>query len=360
MGLVYEDQVDRKINFGVSLKHPTYIWDIAAEMIGSDMRFKTGTEAFLFKKLLQEKVLVRGGLNIGSRDYRNLGVGFGYHDSGYSIDYSFLYPLSGLDVSGSHQISFTFARGKAYLSDAEKQREKNGAVSIGGSGPAGESGGDAGKPSGSIGSGVSEEKIRQADELVGKARQDIVAGMYQNAYDKLLMADKIINNNQEVKEMIKRIGPIADIASSVVSADDKGRLIRMSVTKYLKNEPEALEFMTYAHQVWPDDEILTNIREVFARFLPDNSPNQKVIPGVSILDQWSQDSLDLIRSGKFVQAINVLQKIVDIQPNNVTALTRMGSAYWVMGKKDLARKYWSKVLVIDPNNAEIKQFFNNK
>ena len=361
MGLKYVDKVDRKINFGVSLKRPTYIWDMAVAMIGNDIRFKTGTEAFLFKKFLQEKVLVRGGFNLGSRDYRNLGVGFGYRDNGYSIDYSFLYPLSGIDVSGSHQISLTFAFGKSYLPEIEKRSENRDSLSIGGSGSSSdESGKDAGKSSGNIGNGLTDEKIRQADELIAKARQDIAAGMYQNGYDKLVLSDKIVNNNQEIKEMIKRIGPIANIVSSVVSADDKGRLIRMSVNRFLKNETEALEFMTYAHQVWPDDVMLTNIREVFVQFLPDNAPNQKVLPGVSILDQWSQDSLDLIRSGKFVQAIGTLQKIIDIQPNNVNALTRMGSAYWVMGKKDLARKYWSKVLEVDPKNTDIKQFYNNK
>jgi len=339
MGLKYEDKIDRKVNFGISLKRQTYIWDMAVAMVGKDFRVKTGAEAFLFQKLLQEKVLMRGGINFGSRDYRNLSVGFGYRDSGYSIDYSFLYPFSGMSVSGSHQISLNFSWGKPFLFEGEKQKEKKDNISI----------------SGNL---TDEEKLRESDELIAKAREDISAGLYQSGLDKLIMADKIVENNQEVKEMIKRVGPIVNVVPIVVYTDEKGRLIRVSVDKFLKNEAEALEFMTYAHQVWPDDSVITNIREVFVRFLPDNSPNQKVVPGVNILDQWLQDSLDLIRNGRYVQAIGVLQKTIDVQPGNITALTRMGSSYWAMDKKDLARKYWLKVLSIDPNNTEVKEFLN--
>lgn len=49
-----------------------------------------------------------------------------------------------------------------------------------------------------------------------------------------------------------------------------------------------------------------------------------------------------------------------MEPHNVLALTRMGSAYYAMGQKSEARRYWEKALKLDPQNNVIKQFLREK
>ena len=54
------------------------------------------------------------------------------------------------------------------------------------------------------------------------------------------------------------------------------------------------------------------------------------------------------------------RQVLDLEPSNVLALTRMGSAYWVMGAKDTARKLWQEAQKLDPSNPELQEFIKLK
>ncbi len=51
------------------------------------------------------------------------------------------------------------------------------------------------------------------------------------------------------------------------------------------------------------------------------------------------------------QAIEINQKILDINPNNTPALNRLGMALFKQGKKAVAKKYFNQVLKIDSSNS---------
>ena len=50
------------------------------------------------------------------------------------------------------------------------------------------------------------------------------------------------------------------------------------------------------------------------------------------------------------------QDILDLEPNNETALEIMGSSFYLMDQKDKARVIWEKVLEINPDNKMVKNF----
>jgi Flp pilus assembly protein TadD len=95
---------------------------------------------------------------------------------------------------------------------------------------------------------------------------------------------------------------------------------------------------------------------LISREFPETASELRILPGITIIDQLLQDALDFIRNGRFIQAISTLQRVLQLEPDNIPALTRMGSAYWAMEKKDIARKNWRRVLELDPGNTEVHQF----
>ena len=49
-------------------------------------------------------------------------------------------------------------------------------------------------------------------------------------------------------------------------------------------------------------------------------------------------------------AINKCEQVLRIDPNNVTAIGRMGAAFFLLGEKDKAITLWKRALELEPNN----------
>ena len=60
-----------------------------------------------------------------------------------------------------------------------------------------------------------------------------------------------------------------------------------------------------------------------------------------------------------VQGISRAQDVLDLEPNNATALEIMGSAFFLMDQKDKAVAVWRRVLEIDPNNRSVREFLQS-
>jgi len=87
---------------------------------------------------------------------------------------------------------------------------------------------------------------------------------------------------------------------------------------------------------------------------------QRVLPNMTLVDQRLQEALEYMYDDKHISAITLCQEVLELEPDNVLALTRMGSAYWGMGYDDAARSAWKKALSLDPNNEALKQFLNQE
>jgi len=69
-----------------------------------DLNLYAGGEKWFFSKMLG----IRGGIGIGSREYRSLSLGTSFNISLLEFDYAFIYPLTGIkDIYGSHRLSLT-------------------------------------------------------------------------------------------------------------------------------------------------------------------------------------------------------------------------------------------------------------
>jgi Flp pilus assembly protein TadD len=273
-----------------------------------------------------------------------MALGLAWRDRSYEVDYSFVYPFSGIaGTMGSHLLGVSFAWGQPAGFGA--MADNDGRIS-----PE-----PPGKEPG-VDTAAAIEARKEAFQHVSAAKERIAAGYYGEALVPLNEADRVLKNDPEVKNMLARVGEIAGVVLSAPEKDNRDTLLRKSVNKYIADDADAVNIITYASQILPDDVAVARIKEIIAREFPEAITAQRYLPGISVVDQLLQDALDLIRGGRFIQAVATLEKVLEIQPDNITALTRMGSAYWAMGKKDLARQKWKKVLELDPGNREVQQF----
>ena len=350
LGIKYPNKVARKISAGVAFKKDTFTWDFDLVSSGSDIRLKTGAEIPLMAKRFNSRVQGRGGFSLGSRDYRSASAGFGYNSGTYRVDYSFVYPLSGISgTMGSHQLGVVVAwgepRGPLSLSK-EKEEELKEEKAL--TSPI--------EPEAGPRLVATKGELARAEKLLPEARNAVRRGAYADATAAYKKADELFINNLEVKESLKNIAAISSILPEATGATDREDLIRKAVNRYTDKNTDAVLYITYARQKWTKDTNVARLYNVIAREFPETASGMRILPDITIIDQLLQDALDFIRTGRYIQAISTLQRVLQLEPNNIPALTRMGSAYWAMEKKDVARKNWERVIELDPNNKEVLQF----
>lgn len=353
LGIKYPNKVSRKISLALARKREAFTLDFDLAISGSDLRLKTGAEIPLMAEKFKSRVQARGGFSLGSRDYRSASAGFGYNGGAYRVDYSFVYPLSGISgTMGSHQLGVVVAWGEArgpmagrkLKEEGLKEREKGGGVQ-----------GD-GTPVDPVRTEPTKGDILRAEQLKLTAGSAMKRGAYKEAEKNYKKADELLIKDQEAKDALAKASLIAEIIPDATAPTDKDDLIRKAVSRYLDRNTDAVLYITYAHQRWTKDTALTRLYNIVAREFPETASGMRILPDITIIDQLLQDALDFIRTGRYIQAIGTLQRVLQLEPGNIPALTRMGSAYWAMEKKDVAKKNWEKVLELDPDNKEVLEF----
>jgi len=66
--------------------------------------------------------------------------------------------------------------------------------------------------------------------------------------------------------------------------------------------------------------------------------------------------LALMGEKNYKVAKELCDKMLSLYPTNVMYLNLLGENYWYLGKKDLAKKVFENVLILDPNNVIAKEF----
>ncbi len=354
MGIKYPNKVSRKIDLGVALHGENAIWGLDTVLSGKDIKIKTGAEFKIMKETFGDHALVRGGLALGSRDYRAASAGFGYRGGSYRIDYAFIYPLSGISgTMGSHQLGVFVAWGKPRGPMADRKEEKEKEKPETDKGGKGQGLGEEGPP---VRTEATPSERTKAFKLLRDARTDMRRGAYSAALETLKKVDELLISDQEVKDLVSKLASVRPILKEAIGAEERDDLVRKAINRYTYKSTDAVLYITYARQKWPKDPAVARLYGVISREFPETASGLRILPGITIIDQLLQDALGFIRNGSYIQAISTLQQVLQLEPNNITALTRMGSAYWAMGKKNIARKNWEKVLELAPENKEVLQF----
>jgi tetratricopeptide (TPR) repeat protein len=181
-------------------------------------------------------------------------------------------------------------------------------------------------------------------------------GQFQLALDTFREAERLLPQDAGIKEVRRRLEGVTPVIEAATKNDADEKLIRLSMTRYLENDPKrALNALIYARQQSLDRPELDRL----IRLIETNHPDIEVprpSSGVSLIEFKLRTSLEAIYDGRYLTAISECTDVLDLEPNNVLAMTRLGSAYFAMNERDKARQIWTKALQRDPNNAVLKKF----
>lgn len=176
---------------------------------------------------------------------------------------------------------------------------------------------------------------------------------------KFLMSIDTIKDRREKARDVEVVASFGDDKSKKLRT---AIFIRDAINKFIEgNAIGAKEDIEYAYAIQPKDPQIVSIRNMV-----------KGDPSVAQADNLKIDfssSKDLVTkklnealyhfyNNRYDEVINECQSVIQVDPNNTTALLRMGSAYYMIKDYGNAKLAWEKILRIDPNHAEAQVFLS--
>ena len=201
---------------------------------------------------------------------------------------------------------------------------------------------------------------RQIREIVRQALQYFKSGYFTRAIEKLKSAMDADPGNTDVRRMLNRLQNAVDFVPDATGGEEVPTLTRRGIIAYVdgKDLRNAVNILRHAFNKDPKNDRLLSLLNMIEK--EGNVSEQTRKPeGPEIftyIDQRTYDARQSIYDGKYDLAMKRAQDILDLEPNNETALEIMGSAFYLMDQKEKAKVMWEKVMEINPNNNIVKQF----
>ncbi|HRY30463.1 MAG TPA: tetratricopeptide repeat protein [Elusimicrobiota bacterium] len=189
------------------------------------------------------------------------------------------------------------------------------------------------------------------------------AGQYDAALKKTENLSGLDPSNQRYKLLKTKLENIVEVKPAETGTGKAARLIRKGLSAYLADTEDprlALNALRYARDINPQDPSTTRLVGYMETQYPDVAKKETVAPGMSVTENKLFIALNNIYEGRYDLAVLACNEVLELEPDNVLALKRKGSAYFALNQKDKAREIWALALKITPNDAEIKKFLASK
>jgi tetratricopeptide (TPR) repeat protein len=217
-----------------------------------------------------------------------------------------------------------------------------------------------------------DKNQEEAARLIASARRKKLNAMYVQAElsyeqgDYITSRDlytKIVNENPTDLDVRKILSRLNESLKVVQKIDGEGKgwdMLRISLSNHiaLEGDPKAAVVASwYAEQLDPGNKIALAVRDFMEhQHLAVVRSLETPVRDMNIIDQYLFGALNHIYEGRYDLAIQQTSIVIELQPTNVLALKRLGSAYFAIGNKAKARAAWERALKIAPNDAELKTF----
>ncbi|MBU2568036.1 MAG: PorV/PorQ family protein [Elusimicrobia bacterium] len=184
-------------------------------------------------------------------------------------------------------------------------------------------------------------------------------GNFLVAFSRLEKAFAVDPANQDVQKMTRKLQTIISYITSAQKDTEEEGGIRKGVAAYMDDDiPGAVSAFKYAYYKNPQNAKVFQLLNALERGnnLPLTESYKEDIVGFTIIDKKIYDARQLVIEGKYDQSLLRCQEVLNLEPNNVTALEIMGSAFFMMNQRDKAKEVWIKVLELDPTREMVREF----
>ncbi|MFN3966878.1 MAG: PorV/PorQ family protein [Endomicrobiia bacterium] len=195
-----------------------------------------------------------------------------------------------------------------------------------------------------------ENKEEKFKALYQEAVQDYTNGMFMVSLEKFKKALEIFPDDSLIPLYIQRLQIVTKIIPQHISPGKVGDLIRRGVTYFVEGNGEnSVKTIAYALSLEPEnftmERLLNRIEEQTGIKAEKTTP----MTGLTIVDQKLYECLIHFRKKDFWKVVKLCEEILILEPNNVEAYKRMGSAFYSLGEKEKAKELWKKALSIKPD-----------
>jgi tetratricopeptide (TPR) repeat protein len=220
-----------------------------------------------------------------------------------------------------------------------------------------------------------DEKQEAASRYIAAARRKQLDSMYEEGRQLYIQGDyvssrsiysRIFNENPtdiDLKKIISRLDKTIRIVQKVSMEGKEFDMIRKALSHYISpdgNIKIAIAASWYAMQISPKNDLAIVLRNFFeTKFTSVVVTMEPPVRDMDIIDQYLFAALNHIYEGRYDLAIQECKIVLDLQPENVLAYKRLGSAYFAIGSKDKAREAWEHALSLSPDDKELKKFIKD-
>ena len=341
-----EGKVERVVGVGVGYTDYGINLMMDSEVGRGEYVMKCGCE-----KWFGEGFGLRGGLRIGSSEERVIGVGLSFGQYMFRIDYGFEYPLSGVkNMFGTHMMSLAMKFGEEG-GEARINREEEMALTA------------IGKTQKEDSRKMKDEgkKKARAEEYVKEGNELIKQGLYVEALERVMVARSLVPGSREIGILYERLKEVNEIEARNVGIGKKWELMRKCVGKYINEKIRgSWNILMYVEEKYGKGEIEGKYEKLMRSRYGDLVGREKGISGMSWVDQKLYRALNSMYDNAYDKAIIECEEVLELEGNNELALSRLGSAYYLIGQKEKAKSLWKKVLELNPDNEEVKEFLKKE
>jgi tetratricopeptide (TPR) repeat protein len=210
----------------------------------------------------------------------------------------------------------------------------------------------------------------RADRSTGQVKNFVKQGMeafqegnFALAAQKFNQAQDAAPGNKQVATMIGRLNNVTGFVPQATGGEEYVTFIRRGAIAYVdgRDLKVSVNALRYAFNKNPRDEKLLGLLNMVEKEANVADPTRRLDgpEQFTFIDQKVFDARQSIYDGKYDAAVRRAQDVLDLEPNNVTAMEIMGSAFFLMEQKDKAVAVWRRVLEIDPNNRSVREFLQS-
>ncbi len=198
-------------------------------------------------------------------------------------------------------------------------------------------------------------------DLKGALNKLLEKGRYSDALMKL---EELLATDQTNPFYIKLQGRLRRISALVPakpSATKAWNAASEGISAWLGEKedlPFAYDALRYASELAPSEKAFARLTATLEEEAPQLKLNDTKPENAGVLEHKKEMALHQIYDSKFYLAVKELEGVLRLEPNDITALKRAGSAYLQLKDYRQARRAWQKALGLSPEDEQLKEYLD--
>ena len=204
-----------------------------------------------------------------------------------------------------------------------------------------------------------EEKKRYFQTLFEEAVKNYTTGNYKQALTNLNKAKEIIPEATDLDIYIERIRLVSSLYPVITVRDKVSRLLVRGITFFIKGDNlSAVKVINYALNLAPDDSNIIRLLSTIEEKTGVRAEKIESPAGTTIVDKLHNESLIAFRKRDYATVVKLCEEILLLEPDDVLAYKRLGSAFYAMGERNKAIQMWEQALKLDPKDDKLRRLID--